>query len=113
MTQPNPEKGNNAMNNDEINPTKVEALLNDAIGRLDPHDLAERIDWCKQHGVPGATMHPGTADDDGLVEFQFGGRRLALVHHDVLCGDGELDVSADFIPDDMDVEIERLTDKDE
>jgi hypothetical protein len=98
------------MKNDDINPNKVQTLLNDAITGLDRQDLAERIAWCIQNGVHGATMHP----EDGVIEFKFGGRRLALVPVDALCGDGPLDVTLEvereFVPDDIDIELERLTD---
>ena len=62
------------MSDTEINPDKVRAVLAHALAGLDAEDVAERVNWCRQHGVAGAIMHP--ADVGELVEFEFGGRTL-------------------------------------
>lgn len=59
---------------------RLQYILDDAIRQLPADDLGARIAWCKETGNHGITMHPGT---DGLLEFQWGGRRLALVNNNV------------------------------
>jgi hypothetical protein len=94
---------------DDLNLDKVKQLLADADNALDPQDKIERIAWCREHDAHGVRMFPN--DDDGTIEFRWGNRRLALVHGDVLCGDGPLNVERQFIPDDLDASIEQLTDE--
>jgi len=81
--------------NDDLNLDKVRAVIAHAWAGLDPADRADRIAHDIAHNVAGVTMQTGSADD--LIEFVRGGRRLALVHRDVLCGDGPLDGAAVFI----------------
>jgi hypothetical protein len=82
---------------DNLNPRKVQQLLTDAWNGLDPQDRAEREAYDQLHGIAGVTMKP----DGDLIEFTRGGRTLALIHRDDLCGDGPLDLSGrEFIADD-------------
>ena len=62
-------------NDDPLN-GRVRLLLTHAVAALDPADRAERIAWCQDNDAHGIRMHPG---DDGILEFRWGGRRLALV----------------------------------
>jgi hypothetical protein len=78
---------------DDLNPDKVQQLVLDAVGGLDPRDLAERIAWCRKHNAHGTTVHP----DGDVLEFRWGDRTLALVHRDMLTGDGPLEVDRQFI----------------
>ncbi len=94
------------MTND-LNPTKVQQLLTDAWSALTPADQAERIAYDEARGIPGATMHP---DEHGLIEFRRGGRPLAVIHHDLLTGPGDLAVERQFVSDDPDAELRQLTD---
>jgi hypothetical protein len=100
---------NNPDLNPVLNPDKVRQLIADAWSRLSPQDQAERNRFDIDHGIRGVTMHP----DGDLIEFRRGGRTLALVHRDVLCDDGPLDVEGEFIPDNLDVQIEQLSDDDD
>lgn len=84
-------------------PARVRGLLTDAVGRLDDTDRAERIAYCRTHNEHGIRMHL-TADDD-LLEFRWGGRRLAMLPRDVLLHDGPVESQLiaelpDTIPDD-------------
>lgn len=72
---------------------RVRAILTEAVASLDPADLNERIAWCREHNQHGVRMH--TNADDDLLEFRWGGRTLAMVHRDVLTGDGP--IRAEFI----------------
>ncbi|OBK74857.1 hypothetical protein [Mycobacterium sp. 1274761.0] len=92
----------------DLNPEKVRQLIANAWSALDPADRAERFAHDIEHGVPGVTMHP----QGEAIEFVRGGRTLALVHRDLLCGDGPLDADAEFVADDIDADIERLLDED-
>jgi hypothetical protein len=87
------------MNDDDLNPEKVQRVLSDAWAALDPAERAERIAWDIAHGVPGVTSHPDPADD--LIEFIRGGRTLALVQRAVLCGDGPLEATREHFDDDI------------
>ncbi|MEX3652378.1 hypothetical protein ABFW14_19010 [Mycolicibacterium fortuitum] len=69
-------------------PTRVHEILTAAVADLDPSDRAERIAWCHATGQHGVRMHP--SDDDDLLDFRWGGRTLAMVHRDVLTGDGPI-----------------------
>ena len=63
--------------NDDTNlMARVRALIESATEGLDPVDRAERIAWCREHDQHGVRMF---TDPDGLLEFRWGGRRLALV----------------------------------
>jgi len=77
---------------------RVRAILTEAIAGLDPADLNERIAWCREHNQHGVRMHT-TADDD-LLEFRWGGRRLALVRADDLA-DPDAVLRAEFVADDV------------
>lgn len=72
---------------------RLRAVLSEAVAGLDPADRAERLAWCAEHDVHGVRMQLTGADD--LLEFVWGGRRLALVHRDVLLEDGP--VSSGFV----------------
>lgn len=67
---------------------RVHEILTAAVAGLDPTDRAERIAWCQATGQHGVRMHPSAHDD--LLEFRWGGRRLAMVHRDVLTDDGPI-----------------------
>lgn len=55
---------------------RVRALIESATASLDPADRDARIAWCREHDQHGVRVH---TDPDGLLEFVWGGRRLALV----------------------------------
>ncbi|HUL99427.1 MAG TPA: hypothetical protein VLU24_08420 [Mycobacterium sp.] len=69
---------------------RLQILLRHALAQLDPADLAERIQWCREHTDHGVTMHLDDADD--LLEFRWGGRCLALVYRRVLDDDSRYQV---------------------
>lgn len=83
---------------------RVRDLIVDAVARLDPQDHAERVAYCQQSGQHGVRMHFDQGDD--LVEFRWGGRRLALLPRVVLLDDRPLPRAEfianvpDTIPDD-------------
>ena len=79
------------MTDDPLN-DRVRLLLTHAVAALDQADRAERIAWCQQHDAHGIRMHPG---DDGILEFRWGGRRLALVAAADLAAGASL--AADFV----------------
>lgn len=85
---------------EQLNPAKVRALIAHVWAQLDPQDQADRIAADNARGIHGVLMCP---DDDGLIEFVRGARRLALVNPDLLRGDGPFDVEAMFMPEDLDV----------
>ncbi len=55
---------------------RVRTLIGSAIASLDPADRDARVAWCRVHDQHGVRMH---TDPDGLLEFHWGGRQLALV----------------------------------
>jgi hypothetical protein len=59
-----------------------------AVAGLDPLDRAHREAWCSENDQHGITMK--TVEDDDLLEFSWGGRRLAMVPRGLLIGDGPL-----------------------
>lgn len=71
---------------DERVAERTRAILEQAVAGLDPEDLAERIAYCQENNEHGVRMH--LDPDDELIEFRWGGRRLAMAHRDVLTGDG-------------------------
>ncbi|QZT62128.1 hypothetical protein [Mycolicibacterium austroafricanum] len=73
--------------NDNALAARVKAVLEHAVAGLDPADREERIAWCREHDQHGVRMH---TDPDGLLEFQWGGRMLAMVRADDLVGDEPL-----------------------
>jgi hypothetical protein len=75
-------------------PARIQALLGSAVANLDPDDRAERIAWCQANNEHGVRMH--TSDDDGLLDFRWGGRTLAMVRAEDLAGDEPL--VAQFVP---------------
>lgn len=83
---------------------KVRDLLVDAVSRLDPQDHAERVAYCEESGQHGVRMHFDAGDD--LVEFRWGGRRLALLPRSILLDDQPLPPAEfiaevpDSVPDD-------------
>lgn len=64
---------------------RVRALLEHAIAALDPADREARIAWCRDNDAHGIRMHVN--DQDDLLEFTWGGRRLAMIHRDTLDND--------------------------
>ena len=74
---------------------RLRELLAAAVAGLDPIDREERIAWCQELGEHGVRMH--LADDDDVLEFRWGGRRLAMIHRDALLEDGPIE--AEFIAD--------------
>jgi hypothetical protein len=52
---------------------KVRAVIADAVARLDHADLAERIAWNREHGVPGCVSR----HEHGCLVLYLGGRPLA------------------------------------
>lgn len=64
---------------DQLFGQRVRALLEFAVAALTPDDYATRVTFCRDHNQHGIRMHPG---DDGLIEFTWGGRRLAMVRAD-------------------------------
>jgi hypothetical protein len=87
-------------------PARVHTLLTDALARLDPADRAERISHCQATGEHGVRMH--LTEDDDLLEFKWGGKRLAMIPRDVLLDDEPLPQPT-FIADLPDT-LEGLTD---
>lgn len=55
---------------------RLQLLLSHAVAALDAQDRDERIAYCQAHDEHGVRM---VTDDDGVLEFMWGGRRLALV----------------------------------
>ena len=84
------------MSNDDPLHDRIGLLLTHAVAALDPADRAERIAWCQANDAHGIRMHPG---DDGILEFRWGGRRLALVAAADLAAGAPL--AADFVADDL------------
>ncbi|OBJ95130.1 hypothetical protein A5746_01880 [Mycolicibacterium conceptionense] len=85
---------------DDQTQNRVQEILTAAVADLDPSDRAERIAWCHATGQHGVRMYP--SDDDDLLDFRWGGRTLAMVHRDVLTGDGPIQrefISEDAVPD--------------
>ena len=90
---------------DDQTQARVQEILTAAVAGLDPADFTERVEWCRAHDEHGVRMH--VDPDDELIEFCWGGRRLAMVHRDVLAGDGPVvrefiaeDPVPDTVPDD-------------
>lgn len=73
---------------------RVRELIANATANLDPQDRAERIAWCREHDQHGTRMH---VDPDGLLEFTWGGKRLALVRAADL--DSDVPLQAEFVGD--------------
>lgn len=67
---------------------KVQILLAHAVAGLHPTDLAERVDYCREHNQHGIRLHP--SPDDDLLEFRWGGKTLCMIRRDVLFGDGPI-----------------------
>lgn len=98
-----------AVNDDQLgdlNPEKVRHLIADAWAALDAQDRAERLAYDEAHRISGTTMQ---SDEHGMIEFVRGGRRLALVHRDLLIGPGDLEVEREFVSDHVDGELQQLT----
>ncbi|QIV83048.1 hypothetical protein [Mycolicibacterium frederiksbergense] len=84
---------------------RVRALLESATASLDPADRAERIAWCREHDQHGVRMR---TDPDGLLEFVWGGRPLALVRAADL--DSDVPLRGEFVPTEIPDTLEGLTD---
>jgi hypothetical protein len=75
---------------------RVRALITAAVAGLDPADRAERIAYCQAQNEHGTRM----IVEDGVLEFHWGGRRLALVAAADLSGtDPLLAVFGTDVPD--------------
>lgn len=91
------------MNNNEGD--RVRDLIQHAVAGLDPTDRAERIAYCRAHKEHGVRAH--ISDEDDLIEFVWGGRRLAMARVDDLFGDEPLVAEfiaaevPDHVPDDL------------
>ncbi len=73
----------------------IRDLIAAATTALDPQDQAARIAWCRQTGQHGVRVHVTDADD--LLDFWWGGRRLAMVRRaDLFSGEP---LAASFVPD--------------
>jgi hypothetical protein len=77
--------------------TYIMSVGADAWAGLEPQDRAERIAHDIRRNIPGTTMR--TSPHDDVVEFVRGGRTLATVPRDVLCGDDPLELHGEFIPE--------------
>lgn len=78
---------------------RLHVLLSHAVAALDPQDRAERIAWCRENDVHGIRMHLDGGDD--VLDFMWGGRRLAQVRRlDLLSGEG---LEADFVAEASDI----------
>lgn len=84
---------------------RIRALLEAATAALTPEDYAARIAYCQEHNRPHTTMHLNP--DDDLIEFRWGGRRLAMVHRATLDNDRPMrfglvndQPTPDTVPDD-------------
>lgn len=87
---------------DDHVPARVQLLLTHAVASLDAEDRDARIAYCREHDEHGVRMHTA---DDGLLEFAWGGRRLALVRAADLAGEQPLQPEfvaevPDTLPDD-------------
>jgi hypothetical protein len=78
---------------------RMQALLADAIAGLDALDLAERIRWCRASGQHGVRLY--FRDDDDVLEFRWGNRRLALINRKLLLDDAPF--HAEFVEDAPDI----------
>lgn len=74
---------------------RINMLLQSAVTGLDPADRADRIAWCQERNQHGVTMHP--SNDDDLLEFRWGGKRLVMIHRDDLLSEKPL--HPEFIAD--------------
>lgn len=91
-------------NNPDTLPNRVRELIATSVAGLDPADREERIAWCREHDEHGVRMIPG--DDDEVLEFRWGGRRLAMIHARDLASDEPLRAEfqaavPDTVPDDL------------
>lgn len=82
------------MSDDDALNGRLKGLLEDAVSNLDAIDREARIAWCRTRNQHGVRMR---IDADGLLEFVWGGRRLALVRAADLV-DGE-PLQAEFVAD--------------
>lgn len=69
----------------EIRPERVREVLAHALASLPPDDQAARIAWCQENNAHGVRMF--VDEDDDIIEFRWGGRRLAVMRRDVLTND--------------------------
>lgn len=70
---------------DERAQARLTAIITHAVTGLAVDDLAERIQWCRQHNVHGAVAH--FDNDDDTIRLEFGGRPLAVIDRAVLLED--------------------------
>lgn len=76
--------------------SRVQHILETAIGGLSADDVRERVDYCRRTGEHGIRMHP---DEQG-VTFTWGGRTLAVVDRDLFDPDAYFEpIRAEFMPD--------------
>lgn len=91
------------MTNDDLLMHRVKELIASAVAALDPLDRAQRINYCRAHDQHGVRMH---TDPDGLLEFRWGGRRLAMIRAADL--DSDTPLQGEFVADVPDT-LEGLT----
>lgn len=91
--------------NDDLLMARLRALVETATAGLDPVDRDERVAWCREHDQHGVRMH---TDPDGLLEFRWGGRALALVRAVDL--DSEMPLRGELVPTEIPDTLEGLTD---
>ncbi|MDC8981246.1 hypothetical protein [Mycobacterium marinum] len=75
---------NTSSNGDDQVAERVRELLRHAVAALTPNDYTARVTHCRDHNEHGIRMH---FDGDDLIEFRWGGRRLALCHRNTLLND--------------------------
>lgn len=91
------------LTNDEFS-QRVQALITNALCGLDPQDREERIAYCREHDEHGVRVF---TDPDGVLEFRWGGRTLAMVSGEDLGSSDPLDIvfqaadCPDTVPDDL------------
>lgn len=73
------------MTDTEIRPERVREVIEHAVANLPPSDREERIAWCQANDTHGVRMFIDEADD--VIEFHWGGRKLAVFRRDVLTND--------------------------
>jgi hypothetical protein len=90
--------------NNERFALRVRELIADAVNALDPADREERIRYCRETGRHGVSVVCNPEDE--VLEFRWGGRRLALAHNSELDSAGPLNAMfisemPDVVPDDL------------
>lgn len=74
---------------------RLEHILSAAVAGLSEEDRAARIQWCRESGQHGVTMHPEPAG----ARFEWGGQTLAVVDRELFADDAYLrDVQITMLP---------------